>query len=274
MPQAILPHAAPRPRLLPLLAALALGGLIGWLAHPAAADAEAGRGTGAGAAKTAAATAIPATPSPASTAAPLPAAVPPGGLATWLRQQAPVIVVASDGTATLRVEQQPLAWVLEQIAAQSGWSDVHQRACAGGVPSPTAQRPASRPTDAAPAPPAAIPLLAMAESAAAQADPAAVLQALESGDERGRFQALMLARTAGLAVPEATLLHLQASGPSPRVQLAAFETHLAARAGDPPALRALLETARHAASAAVRQDATERLAALDRLQALPPLADP
>jgi hypothetical protein len=32
----------------------------------------------------------------------------------------PLIAVASDGNVTLRVEQQPLEWVLEQIALQSG----------------------------------------------------------------------------------------------------------------------------------------------------------
>ena len=36
--------------------------------------------------------------------------------------EAPLIAVASDGNVTLRVEQQPLEWVLEQIALQSGKS--------------------------------------------------------------------------------------------------------------------------------------------------------
>jgi hypothetical protein len=42
--------------------------------------------------------------------------------------RAPFIAVSSDDNVTLRVEQQPLEWVLEQIAIQSGWSDVRERA--------------------------------------------------------------------------------------------------------------------------------------------------
>ena len=42
----------------------------------------------------------------------------------------PLIAVSSDGNVTLRVEQQPLEWVLEEIAKQSRWSDIKERATA------------------------------------------------------------------------------------------------------------------------------------------------
>lgn len=43
----------------------------------------------------------------------------------------PLISVSSYGTVTLRIEQQPLEWVLDEIARQSGWPDVRARAGIG-----------------------------------------------------------------------------------------------------------------------------------------------
>ncbi|HSW23498.1 MAG TPA: hypothetical protein VLJ62_12070 [Burkholderiaceae bacterium] len=211
-------------------------------------------------------------PTPATVAtqppAPLQAAVAPPASST------PLIAVASDGNVTLRVEQQPLQWVLDEIAVQAGWPDLQRRACPAAV-----QVAASAPATAlaGPAAAAAPPLLACSESAARQVDPVRVLQAIESGTEAERFQGLMLARSADVPVTEATLKHLFETGGSERVEMAAFEAYLALRADRPDDLRAALEAAQYAPTAAIRRDAAQRLAELrelDRLNALPPLADP
>ena len=214
----------------------------------------------------------PALPPPATVAmqspAPLQAAVVPPESST------PLIAVASDGNVTLRVEQQPLQWVLDEIAVQAGWPELHRRA------SPAAVQVAAGAPATALASPAAVaptPLLACPESAARQVDPARVLQAIESGTEAERFQGLMLARSADLPVTEAMLKHLFETGGSERVEMAAFEAYLAVRADRPDELRAALEAARYAPTATIRRDAAQRLHELrevERLNVLPPLADP
>ena len=185
---------------------------------------------------------------------------------------APLIAVASDGNVTLRVEQQPLQWVLDQIAVQAGWPELQQRA-----------HPATVQVAASAAPPAGLPVaaptpvLACPETAAKQVEPARVLQAIESGSEAERFQGLMLARSADVAVNEATLKHLFETGGSERVEIAAFEAYLALRADRPDELRAALEAAQTAPTVTIRRDAAQRLAELrevERLNLLPPLADP
>ena len=52
----------------------------------------------------------------AEVAQPRPAAAAPGATAPQGADDKPLIMVASDGQVTLRVEQQPLEWVLEQLA--------------------------------------------------------------------------------------------------------------------------------------------------------------
>lgn len=214
----------------------------------------------------------PAPPTPATVAAQPPAslqaAVVPPAFST------PLIAVASDGNVTLRVEQQPLQWVLDEIAVQAGWPDLRQRACPAAVQA-AASVPAIPPAAAAVAGPT--PVLACPESAARQVDPVRVLQAIESGSEAERFQGLMLARSADVPVTEATLKHLFETGGSERVEVAAFEAYLALRADRPDELRAALEAAQYAPTATIRRDAAQRLAELrevERLNALPPLADP
>jgi hypothetical protein len=187
---------------------------------------------------------------------------------------APLIAVSSDGNVTLRVEQQPLQWVLEQIAIQGGWPDLERRACTA------AERAAPAASTAAPAAPvmAAAPALAsFPQSAAAQVDAVRVLQSIESGTEAERFQGLMLARSADIAVAEPTLKFLYETGASERLQVAAFEAYLALHADRPDALRAALESAQYAPTAVIQREAGQRLAQLrevQRLNALPPLADP
>jgi len=186
----------------------------------------------------------------------------------------PLIAVASDGNVTLRVEQQPLQWVLDQIAVQAGWPDLHRHACPAAVQAAASTRAAS---PAGPAVAGPTPVLACPESAARQVDPVRVLQAIESGTEAERFQGLMLARSADVPVNETTLKHLFENGGSERVEGAAFEAYLALRADRPDELRAALEAAQSAPTATIRRDAAQRLAELrevERLNALPPLGDP
>jgi hypothetical protein len=120
-------------------------------------------------------------------------------------------------------------------------------------------------------------MAACPESAAAQADAARVLRSIEAGTEAERFQGLMIARSAGIAVAEPLLKRLFESGDSERVQVAAFEDYLALHADRPAALRAAIEQAQHAPAPSIRRDARQRLAELAELQrvdALPPLTDP
>jgi hypothetical protein len=211
-------------------------------------------------------------PAPATFAAKLPAPLPAG--VAYPISSTPLIAVASDGNVTLRVEQQPLQWVLDEIAVQAGWPDLHRRACSA-VAQVVASAPATSP--ALPAVASLTPVLACPESAARQVDPVRVLQAIESGTEAERFQGLMLARSADVAVNEATLKHLFENGGSERVEMAAFEAYLALRADRPDDLRAALEAAQSAPTVTIRRDAAQRLHELrevERLNVLPPLADP
>jgi hypothetical protein len=213
----------------------------------------------------------PAPPTPVTVAMQAPAL--PQAAAAPPAHSTPLIAVASDGNVTLRVEQQPLQWVLDEIAVQAGWPDLRQRACPAAV-QVAASAPAIPPGQAAAAP---APVLACSESAARQVDPARVLQAIESGTEAERFQGLMLARSADVPVTEATLKHLFETGGSERVEVAAFEAYLALRADRPDELRAALEAALYAPTATIRRDAAQRLAELrevERLNVLPPLSDP
>lgn len=210
-------------------AALAAAACAGWWAHPDLPPPQA--------------------PAPPHAAAPAPVPAP-----------MPLIAVAHDGRATLHVDQQPLEWVLEQIALQSGWAGVHARAPQAAASAPSEVLPPSCP-----------------EPLVRPADPARVLQAIDAGSELQRFEGLQQARQDGIDVPEPTLRFLLEQGPSERVRVLAFEAWLAQQAAEPAALRAALESARHAASPAVRQEAEARLEQwheAQRLAALPALADP
>jgi hypothetical protein len=163
----------------------------------------------------------------------------------------PVIVIASDGNATLHVDQQPLEWVLEQIAQQSGWSDVRERAA----------RTASA-TSAAPAVPVAEAAVACAD-APAPADAARVLQTIERGSDRERLDGLMQARDEQVTVPDGVLKSLYETDASDAVRLAAFETYLERHAGTAGAQRAALESALYVPSAAIQREARQRLDELE-----------
>lgn len=188
----------------------------------------------------------------------------------------PLVAVADDGRVTLRVEQQPLAWVLEQIVRQGGLAELRVAAADGGSASAAAAT--ARPAAVAPAGPApaqADPLPTCAPPP--PADPARVLQALSGADEAERFGALMHAQSDAILLPDAVLRALYESDPSERVRVAALEIQLEQLADRPDMVRALLEAARHSPSNELRAEAVRRLAELDeraRLAALPPSPDP
>lgn len=161
----------------------------------------------------------------------------------------PRIIIASDGNATIHVDQQPLAWVLEQIARQSGWSDVHARAtpsAASAVPASGAEAPAE--------------LVFVAE---APRDEAQVLHAIARGSETDRFDGLMAARSSGVPLTEELLKNVFESDASERVRLAAFETYLEGRTGDNAALRSALSAALYVPNPAIQREARLRLDELD-----------
>jgi len=164
----------------------------------------------------------------------------------------PLIALASDGNVTLRVDQQPLEWVLEQIALQGG--DVQSLASGAAI------RPASQTHPACPEP-----------MRAARGEPAKLLQEIERGSEGQRVQGLLEARSAGLVVPDTTLKTLFETDPSDRVRLHAFEAYLERQTGDNAALRRTLEAAVLIPSAVIQREAKARLDELtdmERMDAL------
>jgi len=179
---------------------------------------------------------------------------------------APLIAVASDGNVTLRVEQQPLQWVLDQIAMQSGWADIHARA------HPAMATAGAGPSVASPATPAP----ASCPESGRPVDAASVLHALASGIEAERFEGLVQARAEGVPVAEHILKAMYETDASELVRLAAFESYLALRADRPDALRAALELALYVPNAAIQRDAQQRLDELrdmQRIDALSPQRD-
>ncbi|MFT3955503.1 MAG: hypothetical protein QM722_14255 [Piscinibacter sp.] len=205
-----------------LAAAAAIGGLVGWQMQPSPSAA----------------------PSRAATIATSPAAA-----TQAVTDTSPQIIIASDGNATIHVEQQPLAWVLEQIAKHSGWSDVHARAtpaAASGVPAGSGDAPAE--------------VVAVAE---APRDEAQVLQAISRGGEADRFDGLMAARSSGIALTDELLKTVFESDASERVRLAAFETFLEGHSGDGAALRSALSAALYVPNPAIQREARQRLDELD-----------
>lgn len=164
----------------------------------------------------------------------------------------PLIAVARDGNVTLHVDQQPLEWVLEQIAAQGG--NVKATATAAALRStPSAQT-------------------SCPESArVARIEPAKLLQQIERGSEEQRVQGLLEARSAGVYVPDGTLKTLFETDASERVRLHAFEAYLERQTGNNAALRRTLEAAVLIPSAVIQREAKTRLNELtdmERMDAL------
>lgn len=189
-------------------------------------------------------------------------------------QQSPLIAVADDGRVTLRLEQQPLDWVLEQIALQSGRSDV---AVLRARLAASAARPAASTAEAGEPPEAVQAADPSCPPATFAADPASLLQAIQYGPEADRAAALLHARSQGIAVPETLLRTLLETAVPEQLRVAALEVWLDRRIDDSAAQRALLEAALLIPSPLVQQEARQRLDDLDemaRLDALPDQASP
>lgn len=171
----------------------------------------------------------------------------------------PLIAVSSDGNVTLRVEQQPLAWVLEQIAKQSGWSDVHQRATPDTAVAMAADVPS------------AVPEVTPASPVRAEA----LLQTIRNGSETDRFDGLLEARSQGVPVSDELLKTLFETDASERVRLAAFETYLESRGGSHSDMRTALTAALYVPDATIQREAKQRLEELaesERIDAATPQA--
>jgi hypothetical protein len=161
----------------------------------------------------------------------------------------PLIALAGDGNITLRVEQRPLEWVLEQIVLQGGGSlqDLLRRpeAAAHGKGLP-ASAPCSTPDSPG-----------TAEE---------LLRTIERGDEASRHDGLLQARGLGMAVPDDTLKTLFETDASDRVRLLAFESWLESRADSPDAMRSALQSALYLPSAAIQQEAKRLLTQLHEVE--------
>lgn len=188
-------------------------------------------------------------PAPTSPRAPAALIAPSASRANAAPMQAdsdPLIAVSSDGNVTLRVERQPLEWVLEQIAKQSGWNDVKQRAGAT-----TASGAA---VAAAPAPAVCAEASILTPAQAKQ-----LLDAIERGGEADRYDGLLRARSDGVSVPDGMLKSLFETDSSERVRLIAFENYLEPRTGNVEAMRSALEAALYVPNGAIQSEAKRRL---------------
>jgi hypothetical protein len=167
----------------------------------------------------------------------------------------PLIAVSSDGQVTLRVEQQPLEWVLEQIALQSGDTHLRERArpAEAGAATRAAADPAVR-SDAA-----KVEAVCTEAQVVSPGEVERALGEIQRGTERERFEGLLTVGASGIQVPEAMLKTLFETDASDRVRLAAFERYVEPLGGDPTALRDVLEAARYVPNAAVQAEAQRRL---------------
>lgn len=202
-------------------------------------------------------------PADAAPAAALAAAAPATvGIAAG---QPPLIAVADDGRITLRLEQQPLEWVLEQIALQTGRADVASlrarvsaaaatRAASAGGTGDVGEQPEAVPGVDLACPPVTV-----------AADPAGLLQAIQYGPETERAAALLHARQQGITVPETLLRTLLETAVPEQLRVAALEVWLDRRIDDTASQRALLEAALLIPSPLVQQEARQRLDDLDEM---------
>jgi len=188
----------------------------------------------------------PDTPSPSMRSAAAPTSTPsvaPAG--------PPLIAVSTDGLVTLRVEQQPLDWVLEQIALQAGYGDLRERVrpAAGAAPASTGA-PSAAPTYES---------VCIEAPVVTAAEARRLFAAIERGSEAERFEGLLTAVSSSITVPDELLKSMIETDASERVRLVALERYLEPRGGDPAALRTALEAALVVPNAAVQQEARRRL---------------
>ena len=180
-------------------------------------------------------------------AAPAPLRASPGVQAA---DDKPLIVVASDGQVTLRVEQQPLEWVLEQIAEQS---ELRHTVAALRAPAGAAS---GVETHACAAAPDLLP----------QPQVTQLLQAIRNGSELERIDGLLQAREAAVPLADDTLRTLFETDASEQVRLRAFEAYLEGRSGNVEELRSALQAAQYVPSAAIQAEAKAQLQQLHDIE--------
>lgn len=179
--------------------------------------------------------------------APAQAPARPAPAAATLHQDTTLIAISDDGRATLRVEQQPLDWVLEEIERQSGRRiERATRDVRAETSSPPAPAAAGEDTCPVAAPPS-------------RADTARLLQAIERGTETERFDGLMQAREDGAVLPPGLLRSVFETDASERVRLMAFETWLESQGDSADTLRSALQSAALQPGTAVPAEARRRL---------------
>ena len=179
------------------------------------------------------------------------ATTPPAAMAAMTpRETAPLISISSDGTATLRVEQQPLEWVLEEIGKQSSWRDVDDHAGAG------------RRLVAAAAAPDLAATGCTAAAGGVRPPPTTLQQALAQGTEDEQYDSLKRARADSLPLPDDTLKRLYENDGSDRVRSLAFQRFLEGRASGVDEMRGALEAGLAVPNDAVRTEARRRLDSL------------
>jgi len=167
-----------------------------------------------------------------------------------LGESAPLIAVSSYGTVTLRVEQQPLEWVLDEIAKQSGLLDVNDRTGIG-----------QRPVSAAVGDGQAAASCTTAKGSV-QPQSMALLQAIAQGTDDERYDSLLRARSDGLSLPDDALKRLYENDASDRVRSLAFQRFLEGRASNVDEMRKALEAGLAVSNLAVQNEARRRLDSL------------
>lgn len=187
-----------------------------------------------------------AAPQPAARALSPTAALPAAGPDTT-----PLVLALDDGNVTLRVEREPLDWVLAELSRQTGRRQLY------GPPlsTETGMQPTAAAAAAAPCPAVVAPAL--------QPPAAPLLQAIRFGTDAQRRDGLLQARNAALPMEPALLKTLFETDPSDEVRQLALEQYLEPLSGQPAALREALQAALYVASAGVQHEARRRLAELD-----------
>lgn len=170
-------------------------------------------------------------------------------------QHAPLIAISDDGRATVRVEQQPLDWVLDEIARQSG-----RRALREPVAAAASQAAAGPGADAA-AQACPEPL-----EPPQRADQQRVLHAIERGSESERFDGLLQARGDAIVLSSTLLKSLYETDASERVRLLAFEAWLEQNTDQPALTRGALDAALLLPGTAVPAEARRRLEELQQME--------
>lgn len=203
----------------------------------------------------------------AQVAAPVTSSVAASGIAVRpapAAPQQPMVAVLDGGHVTLRVEREPLEWVLSEIERQGGRAELP---AGWSLPAPArAAASAAPPPDACSTP---------AAMTAIDADK--LLQAVQHGTEADRSAGLLQAREASLRLPDATLKQLYETDASEPVRLLAFEAFVEARSADLQALRTVLQAALYVPHAAIQREAQRRLDELseaERIAAASPQTGP